>query len=70
MEVTKRGMDMEVNKRGVGSTALPPSTSPDFQSDLENGFYGPKKPQFDISTFFLTQIIWNLQKRLSPYVKT
>ena len=24
MEVTKRGMDMEVNKRGVGSTALPP----------------------------------------------
>ena len=37
---------------------------------VENGFYGPKKPQFDISTFFLTQIIWNLQKRLSPYVKT
>ena len=49
-------------KRGVGSTALPPPSSPDCQSDLENRFYGPNNPQFDISTILLTLIIWKLQK--------
>merc|ERR1711872_353457 len=49
-------------KRGVGSTAPPPPSSPDYQSDLENRFYGPNNPQFDISTILLTLIIWKLQK--------
>ena len=69
-KLQKEGWIWKLQKEGWGAPPSPPSTSPDCQSDLENGFYGPKKPQFDISTFFLTQIIWNLQKRLSPYVKT
>merc|ERR1711872_918130 len=34
-------------KRGVGSTGPSPPSSPDYQSDLENRFYGPNNPQFN-----------------------
>ena len=47
---------MEVSEKR-GNTPLP---SPDPQFDFGNGFNALKNPQFDISTIFLSLILWKI----------